>query len=113
MILTEAEAKTKWCPHARVRDIAFDEVELRDCLQAMPDPEREDNVEVRIVGPFAGPAFNRQQLSGSDEDSPDTTMAPGSKCIGSACMAWRWRMYLQAEPDQHSRGYCGLSGRPA
>jgi len=83
MILTEAEAKTKWCPHARV---------------IVPITEAETN---EMVDTATGNRIDNGKVP------------KNSKCIGSSCMAWRWRMYLQAEPDQHSRGYCGLSGRPA
>lgn len=92
MMLTEEDAKTKWCPFAR-------EADSRD----------EDGV-----------AANRT-ISGK----------PMTMCIGSSCMAWRWRDILKEDgsvtlvdevygsggwsgrPDQkpeHRRGYCGLAG---
>jgi hypothetical protein len=56
----------------------------------------------------------------------DTSGTPEqSRCIGSACMAWRWiaptpmfrpgTMELAAmDPgtDKPTRGYCGLAGKP-
>ena len=86
MILTEDDAKKKWCPFAR-------------------SPKWED---------ANGPAINRK---GSGE------MDSGSRCIASACMAWRW---FDEESDDHPgmtharitgdltlrRGYCGLAGKP-
>lgn len=39
----------------------------------------------------------------------DGTPSKHSMCIGSWCMAWRWR----AERDgQHREGYCGAFGNP-
>jgi hypothetical protein len=34
---------------------------------------------------------------------PDDKVADASKCIGSACMAWRW---------SSGKGYCGKAGAP-
>ena len=68
--MTEDEAKTKWCPQARVAT------------------ER-----------HADGGSNRVQYA---DRSWDTTL--GSRCIASACMAWR------TTSSQH--GYCGLAGRP-
>lgn len=85
-MLTEAEAQTKWCPHAQ--EVRFPRIEDRNALD---------------------------------------------KCIGSACMAWRWfdtvtddgtlcqlkptpmvaRTPLPTEsPLDARRGYCGLAGKP-
>lgn len=66
--MTEDEAKTKWCPFARVVDSA----------------------------------------RGTDGE--------GARCIGSACMAWRWLTspeVVAAYPGSVADGYCGLAGRPA
>lgn len=40
------------------------------------------------------------------------------RCIGSACMMWRWYSnemmmpYLNTVVTQARRGYCGLAGKP-
>jgi hypothetical protein len=40
------------------------------------------------------------------------------KCLGSACMAWRWNVVDSSGPEIESLplkvhgGYCGLAGRP-
>lgn len=91
--MTEQEAKTKWCPFARVAE-----------------PQRFGSQSE--MAPVA--AVNR----GSDALS-NHSWQPNAMCIGSACMAWR-RVYEQdksavaygyetavAEP----RGYCGLAGK--
>lgn len=59
-LLTEDEAKTKWCP--MVRD-------------------------------------NGSNLNGES-----------SRCIGSACMAWRWKHELVVHGES-LRGYCGAFGK--
>lgn len=60
--MTEDEAKTKWCPQARAVVVG----------------------ENRKLG-FAG---NR----GVNHDKSIHENPPWARCIGSACMAWRWRM---------------------
>ena len=35
------------------------------------------------------------------------------KCLGAACMAWRWADPLPLPPHQNRRrGYCGVAGKP-
>ena len=90
-MMTEDEAKQKWCPFARVSAV------------------QENSVT---------PSFNRAATKEAD------TMTPAaSKCIGSACMAWRWSLtqppgtgfdaYGRPNPRQPDiRGFCGLAGTP-
>ena len=33
-------------------------------------------------------------------------------CIGSACMAWRWRLPPFANEPKGGDGFCGLAGKP-
>jgi len=86
----EEEAKTKWCPFAR----------LGSSTSGLGGMNR----------------FIRPQRS---EDEQEV------RCIGSACMAWRWhpkgtdpdmiavRQYPDVpEPDEPDGGYCGLAGKP-
>ena len=65
--MTEDEALTKWCPHARIAN--------RD-LDAEPAP----------------PAYNRLSFGEGAFDASDyaTTL-----CVGSHCMAWRWTGYAE------------------
>jgi hypothetical protein len=86
--MTEEEARTKWCPYARV---------IMDWSEKHP-----------VAGPF-----NRDRLiadSGNEEDHISQAL-----CIGSACMAWRcdrpedWSAEMWT-PTAH--GYCGLAGKP-
>lgn len=62
MILTEEEAKTKWCPFARVI-VSYDDV---------------------VQQPVA---FNRYHDNKTGKSYPNFTSA---HCIASACAAWRW-----------------------
>ena len=94
--MTEAEAKTKWCP--MVRATYFDQA----------------------VGLWTGPA-NAQSMGKVGD------LLYGGKCIGSACMMWRWNtkytpppysmMATYPQPEgtteiSATEGYCGLAGKP-
>lgn len=91
MLVTEEEAKTKWCPEVR-------------------------------TGLTAGMAVNRHiaDAPGAKDGVYDET-----RCIGSACMAWRWHAWTayvpSAEPEAHfvaearvsfTHGFCGKAGAP-
>ena len=82
--MTEQEAKTKWCPFARVSAV----------FRYSHEENRTNEFAV---------AYNR-----SATDSPVT-----ARCIGSACMAWRWEVKLKVinSPADES-GYCGIAGKP-
>ncbi|EPY03530.1 hypothetical protein [Magnetospirillum fulvum] len=97
-MLTEDEAKTMWCPQARIYD---------DPLDPNDKAYRPPSV-----------SFNRTTSDGAD--------MPSAVCIASECMAWRWADTIWAKPDgspEHrsrqdetysvriDRGYCGLAGR--
>ncbi|WP_188260695.1 hypothetical protein [Azospirillum tabaci] len=71
MLMTEEEARTKWCPMARVaiQNVASDMAVLTGSSPIHP------------VG-------NRATLIAGRARQCDT--ATGSRCIGSECMAWRW-----------------------
>jgi len=80
-VYTEDEAKTMWCPFARV--------------------------------PFGNGAVNGNR--GFEGHSSQKE----SLCIGSACMAWRWKHSggdhnAIGEPTSLvlPHGYCGLAGKP-
>lgn len=88
--MTEEEAKTKWCPYARV---------------VMGDAEE----------PAIGP-FNRDHWI--NDDNLASTIHR-STCIGSACMAWRWvpksGNSKDGKPNYYAgnwKGFCGLAGKP-
>jgi hypothetical protein len=97
-MMTEQQATARWCPFARVARI---ESTTHGASPAV------------IVG-----GTNRDALG----KSPNPV---GScRCIGSACMAWRWAFNVEDKLDTKGRrtgrqlaektdeGYCGLSGRP-
>jgi hypothetical protein len=89
-MLTEDEAKAKWCPFVRI--------------DAYP----------RGLGVGAAPAVNRAHEMNGDF----TTVEPKCRCIGSACMAWRREPPVIVPADsvtpemlaREPRGYCGLAG---
>lgn len=86
--MTEQEAKTKWCPQSRTLDWVFENGRVGDELQ---------------IG--AG-AVNR-----------DARGEPMGRCIGSACMAWRWKNDPTGPqdpfgPEPSYDGWCGLAGKP-
>lgn len=94
--MKEEEAKTKWCPMARVATVVISEklsvVANRDISLLMP--------------------------TNSFDPATDLT-----KCIASACMMWQWETRLSStmfEEDGNTPrrerkgndGYCGLARRP-
>lgn len=93
-ILTEAEARERWCPFVRVVAV--------------------DGHPALIVHP----AGNRVHGHG---DWPSNKNPPAARCIASDCMAW-WRLhderdYSEAAAGERTnfppqgRGFCGLAGR--
>lgn len=44
-------------------------------------------------------------------DGKEATVG-GRKCIGSACMAWRWGPTGAGEQTTQPTGSCGLAGKP-
>lgn len=91
---TEDEAKTKWCPFARVTTGA-----------------RKAGA-VNLMGGAA--TFNRVAYPEGDGMACDQT--PMTKCLGSACMAWRSGIFdhqrnLALGDRTPNVGYCGLAGR--
>lgn len=100
--MTEDEAKTKWCPFAR-------------CASAVA------GLEGACVREHL-PSLNRIAL-------PADLMVPSAaRCIGSACMAWRWDepwtsrteeghggdivIRLKRKPGEPRLGFCGMAGAP-
>lgn len=84
--MREEEAKTKWCPHARV---ASDHA-------------------------YCG-SYNR--VNNGSTAGTIGTPSIGAKCIGSACMMWRWKMVRDpvhgvAQGKSSVDGHCGLAGNP-
>ena len=67
-------------------------------------------IQVSAGGGCVGGLSNRQD--GSHNKTPDGS----PNCIGSACMAWRWREPPGPQPpdapEPSDEGWCGLAGRP-
>ena len=106
--MTEEEAKTKWCPFARV----------------MISADSDGGGAFAVKGPIALGSANRFKAN------------ERAACIASECMAWRWRtvpnpawkpdasmmmaQYLAPNPYSQTPagiasstdGYCGLAGAP-
>ena len=91
---TEDEAKKKWCPHSRV-------------LGTLVQPAAPGAPDYTV----AAGAQNR----GYAMDGP----LEKCRCIGSACMAWRWvraldpTLPIDHAPMKTEYGFCGLSGAPS
>jgi hypothetical protein len=105
MLLTEEEAKTKWCPNAR---------------ESGGDTGTFWNKPRKLIAKLFGIDYAEQEATDR-----------GCLCIASACMAWRWAEEKNAEavaefealcPTGASMGcevtgpspvgYCGIAGRP-
>jgi hypothetical protein len=87
MIVTEEEARIKWCPF--VRAITGERAGSGYKLQ-------------HGLGPF-----NRILLQPTGEET-------SGGCIASACMAWNWLMDHSEPgkpPVRTDKGYCGLTYR--
>lgn len=115
--MTEDEAKTKWCPFARMLSHIYSQ----------------DGAGRTFEG---GYSYNRSP------DHGEGYLPTGAKCIGSACMAWRWNDMTYDRPLElwskskgqrvnsaysddadwrpvggdseppTPQGYCGLAGKP-
>lgn len=93
MLLTEEEAKKRWCPFARV-----------------------------TIGGKLPTSMNRLQTIGKDSDGDTVTegalrLPIGARCIASECMAWRhhgpgWRTSETAGNYAVELGFCGLASVP-
>lgn len=86
--MTEEEAKTKWCPFARVHVPAGMINRVSRALK-------------RIAAKMRAEGHDLRDAEFIEEQEADT------RCLGSECMAWR-------APNEASRtgGYCGLAGSP-
>lgn len=95
MLLTEDEAKTKWCPFARLGEIG---------------------ATYNRTGPVAG-----LQCIASDcaawRDVPRERhlhdKRTGARISSALSENSEWRLANPDEPSPASRGYCGLAGRPS
>jgi hypothetical protein len=96
VLLTEDEAKEKWCPFTRALYVAdADDDDDDDELFEDQDP-----VHNRLVVE----GVNDQGFSAGEE------LDQGKTCLGSRCMAWRWAL---RPTDGAKVGYCGLAGIPS
>lgn len=94
MSCTEAEAKTRWCPFARVL-----------ATQKLPNGDT-----LHIAGHAS---FNRLAMIGNaptfEMSVPQTTT-----CIASTCMAWQWvtpeYQCLDSMPDEPKEWYLPVNG---
>lgn len=100
-VLTENEAKQRWCPFARTLDF----------VQMGADEQ------------LAAASINRIQRwpSGDTDESPG--FLGRHRCIASECMAWRaheTQAFKERADAEYARsgkrlaapGYCGLAGTP-
>jgi hypothetical protein len=97
--VTEDEAKTKWCPFARISSPIYDKT--------------------RTWG-------GHHPKIGAETANRGAREEQWPLCIGSACMAWRWAGYRAADGTwvrktaagegpfipEKADGFCGLAGAP-
>lgn len=101
MLVTEEQAKTMWCPMARVGMYVRGDA---------PDMERP----VDLVGHGCNRMVTDDAaLNKSIQTAMDGT--GGTKCLGSACMWWRWgpRPFEATAPLETPYGLCGMAGSPS
>jgi hypothetical protein len=93
--MTEEDAKTKWCPFSRAAFIM-------------------DKGDGTFDMPVGVSSLNRFM----DKGAPQLTNPPACRCLGSACMAWRWAVspgqkhHDTADGPARGDGHCGLAGKP-
>ena len=93
-MISEREAKEKWCPQARF------------AIGNRKDNRKENTLTVADHGPSWNMVY-------------DTTRNSDyvAKCMGSECMAWRWAEKSAVEVPmigdiKERKGYCGAYGKP-
>ncbi len=97
-MITEAEARTKWCPFVRVRE-----------------PDHYSGFNDSTIGT----AVNRAAPKSRE------LVNQSLLCVASECMAWRWHekytthahddgqdIYPRARDETPTHGWCGLAGSP-
>jgi hypothetical protein len=92
MLTTEAEAKTKRC---------------QEGYAASPGAAKEPVTEYTTAHQ-AVPMMSAAGAGGFAMTSTVSPMTAPIFCLGSACMAWRWRH--EPRPDRDGQGYCGKAG---
>lgn len=60
--------------------------------------------------PFVRITWN--DMHGELEFNRSERLPDATRCIGSACMAWRRGRALGENPDPSGNGFCGLAGKP-
>jgi len=84
--MTEAEAKTKWCPFVRHFDF------------------KQMDTKLFTLGPF-------NRLAGEPDDgSGGVTVAAPKQClcVAADCMMWKWQEGYGGTPSTKNDGDCGL-----
>lgn len=81
--MTEDEAKTKWCPYASFK------------FSAMSDSAGANRE--------GGPSHKPENYS---------FLEKGTRCLASACMAWRWRVAYPERPPHLNGLYPGPPAPP-
>lgn len=97
-MMSEAEAKQKWCPQAR---IAYGKFTSDGTRWHLYDHQTASNAVFRNAA----------------DDGKTKSDTFRSKCIGSECMAWRWAEKSALEVPMvgdvmDRKGYCGAYGKP-
>lgn len=90
-MMTEDDARTKWCPMARVAEWRM----------GKPIGAGKDTYS----------ASHNRLFTFSTDEGVDQVLhdAEGTYCIASGCMMWRWRIDATVST---THGYCGLASRP-
>lgn len=86
---TEAEARTRWCPHVRMARV----------YEATTLPQ--------VV------SYNRFATDEALADADGVEFEGRDlRCLGSGCMMWRWKGLRWANGQSEPTGYCGLAAMP-
>ncbi|WP_188260832.1 hypothetical protein [Azospirillum tabaci] len=105
MLMTEEQARTKWCPKARASDQAEPPLSINRVRTNKPDGDCLCIASDCMAWRWAGEKTAYQRLVGRNDPTPEPPWAPTGRVSTAGREVW--------EMDAGSRqGFCGAFGKP-